>query len=348
MNLFGKIFQPNKNISKSDLTKITRTEVIEGFCLPGIIHNAQYYFTSLQIYSDGLISCWEMVDLVMLKEKINKGRIVTSIPDGAAISIHNLGHWFIEQGNWEHSKETLYNLIHSLVKQLNPTLENLHNYNGSNSKLVGKVNIAKHGIPDPKPYYYESPNSFLPRKVNGEKFHFFFRYDDSKTYLVELSIYKNGYIEITNLPVKKTLKFDDLNDYVDRGIITTGLKIAETVHILNLGSFKINSGNGVNIKHKINELAGKLSELNGGENSIAKCARILDEYKANPTLKLRNMLREAYEAVPEHQRMFVGTMDTKDYEVRQVIYGNKVKEEFEQENGYDYPYHDMPKPIDEK
>ncbi|WP_121811071.1 DUF7638 domain-containing protein [Mucilaginibacter kameinonensis] len=348
MKLFDKIFNTNTVSPQPEITKITRTEIIEGFSLPGIIHNIQYHFTGLQVYSDGLISCWEMVDLTMLKEKIERGWLVTSIPEGEAISIHNLGHWYIKHGEWEHSKESLYNLIHTLVKQLNPTLENLHNYNGNNSKKIGKANIAKHFIPNPKPYYYEDPNSFVPRKISGEKFHFFFRNDDEKTYLAELSIYKNGHVEITNLPVKKTLKFEELNDHINRGIITTKLKTGETVTILNLGSFKVKSGNGVDIKHKMNELADKLSELNGRENSIAKCARIFAEYKAAPSVKLRYMLRDAYESVPEHQRIFVGTMDTKDYEVRQVIYGNKVKKEFEAENGYDYPYDDMPQPIDEE
>jgi hypothetical protein len=94
-------------------------------------------------------------------------------------------------------------------------------------------------------------------------------------------------------------------------------------------------------------LTDKFNELNGRENSIAKCARIFDEYKQNPTKRLRDELREAYEAVPEHQRIFVGTMDTKDYEVRQVIYGDIVKKEWENDYGYEYPYDDMPKPLDE-
>jgi hypothetical protein len=347
MKLVDKIFNSNKTAEPSDLTKITRTEVLEGFSIPGIIHNFQYHFTDLQVYSDGLISCWEMVDLPMFKDKLNKGWVVPSIPDGEAISIFNLGHWYIEQGKWQHTRETLYEFVYSLVKRLNPTLDNLHNYNGSNSKMIGKAKVAKHFIPDPKPYYDEDPGSFLPKKINGEKFHFFFRNDDSKTYLAELSLYKSGRIEITNLPVKKIFRFEELSELVSKRVITTELKIGETVIVSNLGSFKINSGSGVEIKSKLNELTDKLNELNGRENSIAKCARIFEEYKQTPTKKLRDELKNAYEAVPEHQRIFVGTMDTKDYEVRQVIYGDIVKKEWEEEYGYEYPYDDMPKPIDE-
>lgn len=346
MKLFDKIFKSNKT-EPADLTTITRTEVLEGFSIPGIIHNMQYHFTDLQVYSDGLISCWEMVDLSMFKDKLNKGWVVTSIPDGEAISIFSLGHWKIEQGEWQHTKETLYDYVYSLVKKLNPTLENLHNYNGNNSKMVGKANVAKHFMPTPKPYHFDDSNSFFSNRINGEKFHFFYRNDDNKTYLAELSIYKNGNIEITNLPKKKIYKFEDLNDLTKNETLTTDLKVGETVSILNLGSFKIVSGSGVDIKFKLNELNDKFNELNGRENSIAKCARIFDDYKQNPTKKLRDELKEAYEAVPEHQRIFVGTMDTKDYEVRQAIYGDKVKKEWKEDYGYEYPYDDMPKPIDE-
>lgn len=347
MKLFDKIFKSNRTTELADLTTITRTEVLEGFSIPGIIHNMHYHFTDLQVYSDGLIYCWEMVDLSILKEKLNKGWVVTSIPDGEAISIFNLGYWNIEQGEWQYNKETLYDYVYSLVKRLNPTLENLHNYNGSNSKMVGKTNVKKHSMPNPKPYHLDDPNSFLPSKISGEKFNFFYRNEDSKTYLAALSLYKSGHIEITNIPTKQILKFEELVELMEKGVITTDLKVGETVTILNLGSFKIVSGSGVDIKFKLNELTDKFNELNGRENSIAKCARIFDEYKQNPTKKLRDELKEAYEAVPEHKRIFVGTMDTKDYEVRQVIFGDIVKKEWEDHYGFEYPYDDMPKPIDE-
>lgn len=347
MKLLKKILKSNKMTEPADLTTITRTEVLEGFSIPGIIHNMQYHFTDLQVYSDGLISCWEMVDLPMFKDKLNKGWVVTSIPDREAISIFNLGHWTIEQGEWQHTNETLYEYVYSLVKLLNPTLENLYNYNGKNSKMVGKAKVAKHFIPDPKPYHFDDQNSFFPKKINGEKFHFFYRNEDTKTYLAELSIYKSGLIEITNLPSKKTFIFEDIKELTDKGIVTTELNIGETVSILNLGSFKIVSGSGVDIKFKINELTDKFNELNGRENSIAKCRRIFEEYKQNPTKILRDELKVAYEAVPEHQRIFVGTMDTKDNEVRQIIYGDIVKKEWEEHYGYEYPYDDMPQPINE-
>jgi len=346
MNLFNKIFKPNKELTSTDLTTITRTEVLDGFSIPGIIHNMQYHFTDLQVYSDGLISCWEMVDLAMFKDKLNKGWVVTSVPNGGAFSIFSLGFWMIERGEWLHTKETLYEYVYSLVKKLNPALENLQNYNGSNSKMFGTLAVAKHSMPSPKPYYSEKPDSYFSKRINGEKFHILFR-EDNKTYLSELSLYKNGLVEITNIPTKKSFKFEDLKELATKGVIATEPRRGETIIISNLGSFKVVSGDSVNIQSKLNELTDKFNELNGNENTIRKCARIFEEYLHNPTKKLQLKLREAYEAIPEHQRIYVGTMDTKDYEVRLAIYGDIIKEEWKQHYGDEYPFGDIPTPTDE-
>ncbi|MEN2413064.1 DUF7638 domain-containing protein [Flavobacterium mesophilum] len=347
MNLFKKIAKIEKTEQEQSMTTISRVETINGFSIPGIIFNMQYHFTNLQIYSDGLIDCWEMVDLPMFQNKLNKNWVVTSIPDGKTISIFSLGNWVIENGEWDYNQGSYYNYIKDLVKKLNPTLENLHNYNGKNFKLVGEVRVAKHPYTNFTPYYLENPESIFPNQINGERFYIFYINDDKKTYLAELSIYKNGQIEITNIPKKKIFKFDDLKTLINDEKLITELKIGEKITILGLGSFIIKSGNGVNINSKYDEFLNKYQELNGIENSIAKCARIFEEYKSTPTVKLKSKLKEAYENVPEHNRMFVGDMDTKDYEVRQIIYGDIVKKEWEDYYGYEYPYPDMPKPIDE-
>ncbi|MBS1567755.1 MAG: hypothetical protein JST39_25450, partial [Bacteroidetes bacterium] len=250
MKLFDKIFRAGRNSEPAELTTITRTEVLEGFSIPGIVHNVQYHLIDLQIYSDGLVSCWEMVDLTMFRSKLNTNWIVTLIPDGEPISINSLGYWYIEKGEWLHTRETLYDYVYSLVKRLNPGLDNLQNYHGESAKMIGRARVAKHFVPSPKPYRLDDPNSFLPGKINGEKFYIFYRDDDSKTYLAVLSIYKSGLLEITNIPSKKTFSFDSLRELMNRGQITTNLKAGETVTIPGLGSFVVKSGEGVDITAK--------------------------------------------------------------------------------------------------
>jgi hypothetical protein len=347
MKLFDKLFKANKTIEPADLTTVARVETVEGFSIPGIIFNLNYHYTDIDIYRDGLVDCWGMLDLKMFKEKLNRNWVVPSIPNNQFFFIFGLGMWEIDNGRWQHSKDSLYDYIYSLVKTLNPTLENLHDYHGNDSKIVGKMNIAKHAGQKPKPYYYEDPNAIFPEKSNGQKCSIFFRANDGKTYLAALSIYKNGRVEITNTPSKQIFQFDDLESLIKNGKLTSNPKIGEQITLLGLGSFELKSGEGIESQHKLGELTDAYNVLNGAENSIGKCARIFQEYLLHPTKLLKQALTDAYEALPEHRRVFVGTMDTKDYEVRQVIYGDIVKEKWKEIYGYDYPYEDMPKPIDE-
>jgi hypothetical protein len=346
MKLFDNFFSKKSN-APADLTTITRTDVIEGFSIPGVIKNMDYFFTDIQIYSDGLISCWEMVDLQIFKHKLDTNWVVTSIPNGKTISMHSLGSWTIDNGKWIHTRESYYDYVLSIIKKLNPRLENLHNYNGDNFKEAGKSRVAKHFIPDGKPYYYKDPNDFLPRKINGERLHIFYRdIASTTTYLAELSLFKDGHIEISNIPERKIFQFDSLRDRMTKGELTTQLKVGELVTVLGLGSFTIRSGDGLDVESKYQEIEEVYKELCGEETAIKKCRRIFEEYKQAPSKKLRQELKDAYEAVPKDQQMYVGTMDTQDYEVRLVIYGDRVKKEFEDDHGFEYPYGDALQPKD--
>ena len=100
MKIFDKLFNKTDNTKSSDLTTISRTEVIDGFSIPGIIFNLQYHFIDLQVYRDGLVYCWEMVDLNLFKKKLIRNWVVTSIPDKEHISIFSLGNWQIDKGEW--------------------------------------------------------------------------------------------------------------------------------------------------------------------------------------------------------------------------------------------------------
>ena len=44
--------------------RISRTRIIEGVTVPAFIHNGGiHFFVNLQVFADGLVDCWELVDL---------------------------------------------------------------------------------------------------------------------------------------------------------------------------------------------------------------------------------------------------------------------------------------------
>ncbi|HKQ72547.1 MAG TPA: hypothetical protein VJ810_02390 [Blastocatellia bacterium] len=60
--------------------------------------------------------------------------------------------------------------------------------------------------------------------------------------------------------------------------------------------------------------------------SSQKCRECYEAFLAAPTVANREALREAYEAVPEHNRAYLGDMDTKDVPIRMIIYGKQELE----------------------
>lgn len=52
------------------MQRIKRQKAIEGTRIPGIIKNGQYYYINLDVYEDGMINCWELVDIKGLEEKL--------------------------------------------------------------------------------------------------------------------------------------------------------------------------------------------------------------------------------------------------------------------------------------
>ncbi len=57
------------------------------------------------------------------------------------------------------------------------------------------------------------------------------------------------------------------------------------------------------------------------------CKVILTKsYLVEPTDFYKEELRKAYEAVPEHERCYLGDMDTRDSDFRRILYTNDKRE----------------------
>jgi len=57
-----------------------------------------------------------------------------------------------------------------------------------------------------------------------------------------------------------------------------------------------------------------------------KCREIYYEYLVYPCEDARERLRAAYEAVPEHERMYLGDMDSKDWDYRRILFTDEKRE----------------------
>ena len=64
---------------------------IPGVSLSAFIHNGgTYFFTGIKVYKDGMIDCWELVSFDRFIKKVRQGWVVTTIPEGAEVSLSGL------------------------------------------------------------------------------------------------------------------------------------------------------------------------------------------------------------------------------------------------------------------
>lgn len=297
--------------------------VIEGLVTPAIIHNGSYFFINLPIYADGLVDCWEMVDLELFRKKLDNGWVVTQIPDGERISVHGLGSWKIAQGRWELDAEGLYQRVLGLLRELNPEMENLYHCHGRTTRNVKGVNVSILGMPKQVALRFQNPESPLPRKIQGDNLSIFVR-QEGRLYLADLRVFADGMIEIGRIPEAYLWTIEELAQAIGEGRVLTSPPNGQEVFIHQLGSFTIaDEGWSAQAKDVLLEVQDLVEELNGRPDSVERCRALYQAYLENPTQEGRDALREAYEAIPEHNRMYVGDMDTKDIPVRMIIYGDE-------------------------
>lgn len=99
--------------------------VVDGEQIPGtwrhvFIRNAGTYFLAdLVIYADGLIDCWDHVDLDGLRERLKSGWVATQFPKGGQASAHHLATWtFAKPQSWI-SPDDLLLEVADTIEQLN-------------------------------------------------------------------------------------------------------------------------------------------------------------------------------------------------------------------------------------
>ncbi|RBL90687.1 DUF7638 domain-containing protein [Chitinophaga flava] len=303
---------------KVSATRVYRTKIIEGLSVPAVIHNGSYFFTDLDIYEDGRVEYWEIEDFEHFKQKMREGWIVTVIPDGSSISIHGLGSWPVTAGSWLFNKKSFVSHAESLIRTLNPRMENIYTYRKKTLNGIGFVESGKGTV------YKENkrgPYDLFPEKINGNSENLFYQTTDGY-YLVRLVLYPDHTVCLERLETPIQLSMQEFESLVSQGILLSEIPLHAKVHIYGLGSFVAGEADySVDIDDKLAEIRDTLRQMSGAPSSIALCKQAYEAYIADPTAANKTLLQQHYEAVPEHQRMYVGDMDTKDTAVRMIIYG---------------------------
>jgi hypothetical protein len=137
-------------------------------------------------------------------------------------------------------------------------------------------------------------------------------------FLTEIKIYKDGMIDCWGL-----VNFEEFKQKVAQGWVVTTLPNNAEVSVSLLANFKATEVQAwVKEDEFIKEVADQIERLNERPTSADKCLKAYQHFQSEQSEEARQLLKESYEAVPEHHRRSVlGDMDVKDIPIRMIIYG---------------------------
>jgi hypothetical protein len=199
------------------------------------------------------------------------------------------------------------------LRHWNPELRDLVDLEGESTELRGKVRFAKLPALDGVPFRTtDSGESVFGREVPvvvSER--------DVRR-LTRWFVYADGTSRIG--PDGKLVELAAAIDSVSAGIVDTRIRDGAWVHIDGLGRARFSRGHWfAKPQARVAEQKDHLAILRGDAGAVARCRECMQDHERAPSGASLERLREAYLAVPEHLRMYCGTMDTKDFAIRAAL-----------------------------
>jgi hypothetical protein len=144
-------------------------------------------------------------------------------------------------------------------------------------------------------------------------------------FLTEIQVFEDGRIWCWEL-----VDFDGFRQKVAQGWVRTTLPEDATVSIFPLAHFKAREVRSpVREEEFVKQVADEIERLNGRPTTSDLCRAAYKRWRAEKTEDARAALRTAYEAVPEHLRIYVlGDMDRNDGPIRLAVYGDPDTPEY--------------------
>ena len=304
---------------------VYRKERVEGRSFFGIIKNGSYFFSNLAIYEDGIVSAWKKFDIYQFEKALERKWVVSFIEDNEKLDIYGVGVFEILESQWLH-KNDYYEYIKSILKEMNPEMENIYK---TTQREIEKWESLKVGF-SASPIDFKMKGQFGYDLSDGKNY-FIFRKSHNYSYnkevfLICYTIYDDETISIYN--DEKVYSFDDMKNMFDKDELLLYPKEDDTIIIENLAKLKLKPViKYTNKKEKLKEIEENIKEISGKENAFDYAVRCYHDYLVYPSDYNRKLLKEAYEKVPEHERMFLGDMDDKDIDFRRIIYTPNIKRE---------------------
>jgi len=334
------------------LTKRQAVRVLNGVSFPAIIHNSTYFLSDIHVFEDGLIDCWEVVDLPLFRKKVASGWVKTQIPEGAKLHTRELGQFEVTEPTWAMDSEGLVSYVDALIGQLNPSRSNLFDMEGDPFDRSTPIPVAKVSRLGADAYRLEPPRTFLGKRLRG-KTRLLFRRGDGVHRIVQASVFSDERVRITGGDEPLDMTLSELIDEIKTSDAYKFPEPGERICIRGLCEFVAGE---VTPFVAVEDLPAELNELlrgaRGQPASTTRVAQLFAEYCEDPTREALERVRAAYEAVPPGLRCFCGDQDVKDIPIRIALYGEQEIERwshyaYAKSKGERLPSIDVPKPKDD-
>ncbi len=293
---------------------------VKGRTIPAIINNIGYNYYDMPVYEDGSIDCWEQVCFSKITRKLDSGWLTFKIPVGENIDFHGLGFFKILDAKWDYpKKEHFKQHIVETIKEMNPELVGIFE-----ESSLATEKWAKQFLSNEVPYKIE--DNFFKKVIDGESIHIFYKLENSWI-LTALNCYQDQTISLDFVP-EKEFTFEEIKEMFEKGELTCNPKSDFKLVIKGLGILQVTSIDEIyDDNEKVKEIEDLLNKLRGEKTTLQLCREVYHEYLEYPNEYTRKHLKETYEAVPEHERLFLGDMDSKDGDFRRIIYHPEKKRE---------------------
>lgn len=289
-----------------------------GKALPIFINNFHFHLTTIDVYDDGAVYVWEFLDLDLFDEKLKTSWLNTSPEKNGLISVYNLGAARNTKGKWDCSLKDIRERVRSIVRDFDPGLKNVIDMQGSSTCTKGKIRMAKMGLADDCPFRTDSKGErVFCREIPV------FQPDGRDYRLVKWFVFSDGTSRVGF--DSDLVSFDSVCTALTNGELTTNADDAAWIIVPGLGRFKPADAHWyIQPDQRIIEANDLLHQLRGGQGAIMDCMEAFRVYQEQPNDQTRAELRDAYEAVPVHRRVFCGDMDSKDQPIRAILYPNET------------------------
>ena len=299
--------------------KVYYKRLIEGITTPAIIQNGGYHFIHMPVYEDGTIDCWGRVPIDEAAEKLKQGWLVTSVPVGEHLSIHGLGAYKIKKARWNFTENSYVDHLYSLVKGMNHKMSGLFQETAEQKEKWSTAHVKWNatGIP------YKVKSNFGYSMMDGRATSMF-QQDGDVFHLVSIIAYADGYYQIGD----DSFSSQETTDMIQQKQLLCSPPPDAPIHLMGLGTIEIeNDPYSVDPAEKLKELLDYPNELGKKGTAHDRCRAAYHQYLEWPDENARERLRAAYEAVPEHERMYLGDMDTRDQDYLRILFEPDNKRE---------------------